>query len=234
MAVRFGQSHTAKEILCPFIADHEAGWSWPSSRGRFRHHQVQHLLGTQDAHKDALADFVRSIASSGYGVSTTMWSIDEIFPLVFDEVRWDQIWPVLERNLRSSRDFKTGEDVPNLGTVHDDADLIANLLSWSFSVGATATALQATETALELLEQGEEIIFEKLVRLFLNGSGDEKMRAVNLLSLSWKNRTVSGSFKNDVVSLSRNEDLGIAAGATFLCDRWGVARAPKDRQLPPF
>jgi hypothetical protein len=234
LAVSSGKRQIAKEILHPFIEDQDAGWSWPSSRGRFRHHQVQHLLGTQDAHKDALVDFVQSIASSGYGVSTTMWSIDEIFPLVFDEIRWDQIWTVLERNIRSSRDFKAGEDVPNLGTVQDDADLIANLLRWSFSVGATATALQATETALELLEQGEEIIFEKLVRLLLNGSGEEQMRAASLLSQSWMNSTVSDSFKNDVESLSRNNDLGIAATATFLCERWGVARAPENRELPAF
>jgi len=234
VAVRFGKSGDAREMLRPFIEDQEAGWSWPSSRGRFRHHQVQHLLGKEDAHEDALTDFIRSIASSGHGVSTTMWSIDEIFPLVFDEIRWDQIWPVLERNLRSSRDFKVGEDVPNLGTVHDDADLIANLLRWSFSVGATATALQTTETALELLEKGQEFTFEKLVRLLLNGSGEEQMRAANLLSHSWKNRTISGCFKNDVESLSRNDDLGIAAAATLLCDRWGVARAPKNRKLPAF
>jgi hypothetical protein len=234
VAISSGKRQIAEEILHPFIKDQDAGWSWPSSRGRFRYHRVQHVLGAEDAHKSALADFIRSIASSGYGASTTMWSIDEIFPLVFDQIRWDQIWTVLERNIRSSRDFKAGEDVPTFGTVHDDADLIANLLRWSFSVGATATALQATETALELLEQGEDVIFEKLVRLLLNGSGEEQMRAASLLSQSWKNSTVSDSFKKDVESLSRNNDLGIAAAAAFLCDHWGVARGPENRELPAF
>jgi len=233
-AVQAGRSERAREILKPFKGDLETGWSWPSSRGRFRHHQIRHIVGESDAHNAALHDFVEDIAVTKYGVSTTLWSIDEIFPLLFETVPWAGLWNRLEDNIRAGRDFQAGSDLPLSDVLKDDDELVVRLVEMSLDLGVTDLALQASNLVCDLLDQRQEPIVESLIRRLLGGGGEKRMRAMDLLVQSHENRDVRRAFRDDLSDLVSDPDVGVSASAFFLGSKWGQPLEMPATELPPF
>lgn len=233
-AVQAGRSERAREILEPFKGDLETGWSWPSSRGRFRHHQIRHIVGESDVHNAALHDFVEDIAATKYGVSTTLWSIDEIFPLLFETVPWAALWNRLEDNIRVGRDFQAGSDLPLYDTLKDDDELVVKLMEMALEMGATDLALQSARLIRDLLDHGRASLVELLLRRLLGGVGEKRMRAMDLLVQSQENSDIRQAFQPDLAGLVSDPDVGVSASAFFLGSKWGIPLRLPSTELPPF
>jgi len=233
-AVQADRSERAREILRPFKGDLETGWSWPSSRGRFRHHQIRQIVGESDVHDTALHDFVEDIAATKYGVSTTLWSIDEIFPLLFETVPWAGLWNRLEDNIRVGRDFQAGSDLPLSDTLKDDDELVVKLMEMALEMGATDLALQTANLVRDLLDQGRASFVELLLRRLLGGGGEKRMRAMDLLVQSQENSDIRRAFQADLAGLVSDPDVGVSASAFFLGSKWRQPLQLPSTELPPF
>lgn len=234
VAAQSGYVEAAKKLLATFAEDNESGWSWPSSRGRYRLHQMNHVLKEPNAKEAALQDFIQEIAVSRFGVSTALWSIDEIFPILFDDIPWASMWSYLESNLESSRDYQSGDELPLSISVEGDEELVSRLLQLAFEIGATATTLQASNAGLELLSAGDVRTFNCLVKDLLAGGGEQKIRALDLLVRARYQKEAQDAFSPKLIELSDDPDAGVAAAAYFLSSQWRVPLKFSNSELPAY
>ena len=211
----------ASEILEPFKGKLEFGWSWPNSHNRDRHHQIQHIIGAVGIHDSALHDFVEDIAATNYGVSATLWSTKEIFPLLFETVPWAGLWSRLEDNIRAGRDFQAGSDLPISEGLKDDDEFVVRLVEIALEMGATDLTLQVSNLVRDLLGLGYSAIVEPLLKRLLSSGGEKRMRAMDLLVQSYENSDVRQAFQANLADLAIDPDVGVSASAIFLGSKWG-------------
>src|SRR5262249_28654002 len=135
VAAKAGETDAARAILAPLTDLEAEGWGWPSDRGRLRYHEIRHLLGEPDAFEAARADFIDDMAGSRYGVTTTLWATEAIFPLLFQTVPWPDLWNRLEEQIHASRDYRLGEPMRAIMEIDGDAELLAELFVWALTLG---------------------------------------------------------------------------------------------------
>jgi hypothetical protein len=234
VAAKAGAVDAARDILAPLIDPDAEGWSWPSERGRVRYHEIRHLLAEPDAFEAARADFIDDMAGSRYGVTTTLWATEAIFPLLFETVPWPDLWNRLEEQIRASRDYRLGQPVPAIERVGDDAELLVKLFTWALELGVPLMHAEAARGATTLLRRGYEAIFVAIVERLISTGGEATMLGMDLLSGAVDHRALPEAFSNRLPALAEDPDIGVAAAASFLAERWGVEVGFKPRDLPAF
>ena len=233
-AVHADKTERARKILEPFKGDLETRWNWSSSCGRYRHHKIRHIVEETDVHSAALHDFIEDIAATNYGVSVTLWSTKEIFPLLFETVPWAGLWSRLEDNIRAGRDFQVGIDLPISKGLKDDDELVVRLVEVTLEMGATDLTLQVSNLVRDLLGLGHSTIVESLLKRLLVSGGEKRMRAMDLLVQSHENSDVRRAFQANLVDLATDPDAGVSASAFLLGPKWGQPLEMPATELPPF
>ena len=233
-AVHANMTERAREILEPFKGDLETRWNWSSNCGRYRHHKIRHIVGETDVHSAALHDFIEDIAATNYGVSATLWSTKEIFPLLFETVSWAGLWSRLEDNIRAGRDFQVGSDLPISDGLKDDDELVVRLVEMTLEMGANDLTLQVSNLVRDLLGWGHATIVESLLKRLLVSGGKKRMRAMDLLVQSHENSDIRQAFQANLANLTTDPDAGVSASAFLLGSKWGQPLEMPKTDLPPF
>ena len=233
-AVHADKTERASEILEPYKGDLETRWKWSSSWGRYRHHKIRHIVEETDVHSAALHDFIEDIAATNYGVSTTLWSIEGIFPLLFETVPWAGLWSRLEDNIRAGRDFQAGSDLAISDELKDDDELVVRIMEMTLEMGATDLTLQVSNLVRDLLGLAHSTIVELLLKRLLVIGGEKRMRAMVLMVQSHENNDLRRAFQTYLADLATDSDVGVSASAFFLGTKWRQPLEMRATELPPF
>lgn len=234
VAVAAGRKAEASALVSHMMDEQSEGWSWSDGRGRLRFHEIRRLLGEPDGIANAQLDFIDDIAVAKYGVSATLWSIDEIFPLLFEEVPWPQMWDQLAAQIQSMRDFRLGNQVSPLTGVVTDSELIAELFCWALTFGIPLLHDQASRGAIALLNCGYHAIVIKIIERLLDRGAEPKLLGMELLLHAIRNNNIANHFKGRLAVLAEDSDIGVSAAATFLANRWHTPVHLMPRDLPQF
>lgn len=232
-AVAAGNMDAARAIL-PKVAFEDEGWSWPSERGRMRYHRARHLLREPDAFDAARDQFIGDMAAARYGIGTTLWDTEAIFPLLFEQVPWPELWDKLAEQLRSMREYRTADPPPLLPDIDTDEALLAAVFAWALSLGVPLLHAEATRGALQLLDCARHDIFAEAATRLLDGGGEGTMLGMDLLARASDDPRLAPIFGSRVVALVNDPDGGVAAAACFLASRWGLEAELEVRSLPPL
>jgi hypothetical protein len=234
VAAKAGAIDAARVIVTPLFDADAQGWGWPSERGRVRYHEIRHLLAEPDAFEAARSDFIDDMAVSRFGVTTTLWATEAIFPLLFETVPWPDLWNCLEEQIHDSRDFRLGQATPTIEGVANDAELLVELFAWALALGVPILHAEATRGAAELLHRGYAAIFVAIAERLLSSGGEGTMLGMDLLSNAVDHCALPEAFSDRLPTLAGESDVGIAAAAWFLAERWGVELEFQSSDLPAF
>lgn len=234
VALAAGERDTATDLAAPVLEAEEGGWEWMSGHGSKNKHELRHLLGMDDAYEAAQRDFFQHLTTSRYGVRSMIWEIDTVFPLLFDNVDWVELWNSLEAHIRAMRDFKVGHKVDDLNEIADDSSLMAALHVWAISLGVPLVRDQAIHSAHELRKQGNCALFGEVVLRLLVDKDENALVAMDLLTEACDDDVVCEQFSERLQDLTAHSDAGVAASAMFLASVWQVCVSIERRDLPPF
>ncbi len=204
----------------------EGGWSYDRGRARLELHQLRHAIGAADAFEAARADFVGDLTGGRHGVSTSMWEVDSILPVLFRQVDWPGIWEALSEQLVDYRDYRIGDDVALASEVEDDEALIAELVFAALMLNASALQERAVRGAEALLPACPRA-FARVVDKLLTADGEGAAVAARLLCLTAGQSEVRERFASELSELAGHPDLAVVLAAHFLASCWGV-----DLQMP--
>ncbi|MFL0670456.1 MAG: ATP-binding protein [Erythrobacter sp.] len=233
-AVAACQLDYARTILASFGDDDEAGWAWPSNHRRRSFHEIRHLLGEKDAHESARRAFTLDMANARYGVGSTLWDIGSIFPLLFEEVPWSQIWDRLSEHLQATRDYRIGGALPEKSSTAGELQNLAALFAWALMLGVPLLNVEAERGALLLLEEGQEDVFVEIVNQLISMDGEAQMMAVGLLAKTSGVADLSSNFRQQVTAWMKHPDGGIVAAASYLAQEWQVPIQFTKKDLSPI
>ncbi|QPL38383.1 hypothetical protein IT881_09515 [Erythrobacter sp. A30-3] len=233
-AVAAGQVDEARSILASFDDDEEGGWAWPSNQRRRSFHEIRHLLGEEDCYELARRAFTSDMANARYGVGSTMWDIESIFPLLFKEVPWPQIWDRLSEHLEATRDYRIGNALSENSSIEGELQNLAAMFSWALTLGVPLLNVEAERGASMLLEEGQEDVFVAIVNLLLAMDGEAQMMAVDLLAKTTEFADLSPKFRDKVPVWMGQPDSGVVAAASFLAQDWGVPIKFTEADLSPI
>ncbi len=233
-AIAAGQLDYAETLMIPEKPERE-GWGGWASRDALEYHKARHLLGYADAHKRALDDFVRDLSEGGYGTGSALYSIDEIYPMLYRDVNWPGIWDRLAEQIEGYRDYQKIEPVRReRGVAREDIDLLARLFWEAATFGVSDPREQASNGLLELVRANATDIFCRTCSLLLEGEGDEVQLGARLLFEARDDKIVAEKFRHDLNKLTKHEDACVAAIGEILGDEWGVEAHIASAELPPI
>lgn len=233
-AVAAGQADEARSILASFVDDEDGGWAWPNNQRRRLLHEVRHLLGEDDSFDRARRAFTLDMANSRYSVGSNLWEIESIFPLLFEEVPWPQIWDRLSDHLQATRDYRIGNALSQESTIEGELENLAAMFSRALTLGVPLLNVEADRGALMLLEEGEEDVFVAIVNQLLSKGGEAQMMAVDLLAKTTKVADLSPKFRDMVSAWMGHPDSGVVAAASFLAQDWEVPILFTETDLSPI
>lgn len=222
VAVAANEIDEARSILASFLGNDEGGWAWPSDSRRRTTYEVRHLLGAADAFDTARRTFTSDMANARYGVGSTLWEVESIFPLLFEQVPWPLIWERLSEHLVATRDYQIGQTIPAQPFVDGEAGLLAALFAWGFTLGLPVLNVETSRGAVRLLENAHEDIFVAIVDQLLSMGGEAQMMALELLTKTTEIADLSGRFQDRLSTFLDHPDGGIVAAASFLAQSWGI------------
>lgn len=233
-AIDEGDRDYGARLIARLPSDKQEGWNGNTGRGRLRLHQARHLLGEPDAFAAARRDFTEDMASSQFGVSTTLWSLDDVLPVLYEVVRWPDLWDRLVPQIEASRDHQLGKPMANLTDVEDDIELIAALIVWAASLGPSALEVQAVEAAVALRDELDGRVFAAVVDRLLADPGDQSRLAAELLCGSAEDSSAKSVFAPKLEALVYHEDIAVSAAACWLGHQWELTVQPRRIDLPAF
>lgn len=231
-AMAEGNEPAARVFLAPILAEEEDGWSWPNGRGRSRRLEVALLLGEPDAARAAQQAFSIDMAQSRYAITTTVWEIDKLFPLLFGDVPWPRLWSVLEDQIRLYRDYRLGEDLPDADGPGSDEELVAQLLIWALTMGVPLVHAEAARTARTLLDNNEDAIVNRAVDCLVSTGGENRMIGMDLLTYAVDRPAIEQAWRERLPALTNDQDGGVVAAAIFVGNQWNIPLQPTARELP--
>ncbi|MGP7794495.1 hypothetical protein [Sphingomonas sp. CLY1604] len=231
-ALAAGDRAFAETLLLDGAKDCQGWGGWADSK-LLRHHQARHLLGLDDAHQQARNDFLRDLAVGGHGTGSALWSVDEIFPLLFEQVDWPAMWDRLAEQLQGYVEFQKVAAIPrDPDQARDDLDLIARLFLDAARFGASDPREQAGDGLLALVRAGDLEIFRRACARLLDGDSRDTLLGLRLLFEAHDNQRVADAFRDTLTPLAAHEDGCIAALAESLSHAWGGAALIPDVGLP--
>lgn len=234
IAAEAGDKQAAKELLDAALPAEPDGWSWPSDRGRLRLNQARHILGEQDAFDLAREEFIEDMANARHSVATALWSVKDIFPVLFKEVPWAEMWDHLDDGLKAMREYRFAGTVEPDKCISSDDDLLASLLSWSATIGIPMVRAQAARALRQLNKEGASPVVIATVEKLLNGDNEGRLFAMSVLADAAGEPAVADRFRPTLPALASDPDAGIACAAHFLAKRWNCSVAVRRHDLPFF
>lgn len=240
VAMLAGQRKYAEALLIGDQRDRK-GWGGWADRGLLEYHKARHFLGVDNAHKEAREDFVRDLVAGGSGTSSALWDVSDIFPVLFDEINWPDVWDRLAEQIEGNRDYwKNSAISSGNGVEHDDIDLLVRLFLEALGFGVSDPRQQAIEGLLSLVRLGWSDLFCRTCRQLV--SGPDALLGARLLFEVRDNKSIELAFRDEIKTLLSHEDVCVAVIGEILCDLWGVeAYAPKTKlpfiyliDLPPM
>jgi hypothetical protein len=231
-AVSAGEREYAETLL--FADDREhIGWGGWADRRLLEYHQGRHLIGADDAHERARNDFIRDLAAGGFGTGSALSGIEEIFPLLYRDIDWADLWDRLAEQVEGYRDFQKALAVPRDSSVaHDDIDLLARLFREAVNFGISDPHKLAADGLLELIRKGSVDLFCRACRPLIEGEGPEVQLGARLLFEGRHNDAVAAAFRDDMNRLAAHEDACVAALGEILSDVWGGEARMSEADLP--
>jgi hypothetical protein len=194
------------------------------------------LLGLANAHAEARGELLHDLAARRYAVAGLLWSTDDIFPLLFEDVPWPELWTIFEEQLRTTRDFARGcllnEATDETQAANDDALLVALFLQ-AFAMEVTVLGDSATRAALTLLDHGREAFFTQLVDRLLDQENGALL-AADLLDRAAEIGAVRAIIAPRLNALARHADFAVVAVALSLSVRWETPVTLEPDALPAF
>jgi len=233
-AVAAGQVDEARSILASFDDDEEGGWAWPSNQRRRSFHEIRHLLGEEDSYELARRAFTSDMANARYSVGSNLWEIESIFPLLFEEVPWPQIWDQLSEHLQATKDYRIGSALSEKSSIEGELQNLAAMFSWALTLGVPLLNVEAERGALMLLEEGQEDVFVAIANQLLSMDGEAQMMAVDLLAKTTEVADLSPKFRHKISAWMEHPDSGVVAAASFLAQDWGVPIQFTEADLSPI
>jgi len=231
-AIAAGQVEYAETLLLPEKQEKE-GWGGWASRESIEYHKARHLLGVADAHEHARDDFVRDLSEGGYGTGSALYSIDEIYPMLYQDIDWPALWDRLAEQIEGYRDYQKVGPVPrDDGVAREDIDLLARLFREAATFGVSDPREQANNGLLELIRTGETDLFCRTCSLLLEGEGYEAQLGARLLFEARDNEAVAARFRHELDMLTVHEDACVAAISEILGDVWSVDACMAAAELP--
>ncbi|WIW90334.1 ATP-binding protein (plasmid) [Sphingobium sp. V4] len=234
-----GHLDAAERCLAVTQIAQDDGWAWPSERRTIQRHEARRLLGIDGAQEEARQDFFRYLAGRRYGVSNILCSIDRIFPLIFSNLSWPDMWAHLEAQLRLSRDFNQGalltrlEQTPAPAGSADDDDLLAEVFFSAITLGAALLNDSAMRGAGDLLDTGGASAVLRLADRLL-GEESTALAAADLLARTVDHPSIRTHFSSRLDDIAGRDDIALISAAELLADRWGLPISIKPKVLPSF
>ncbi|MBJ7440600.1 MAG: ATP-binding protein [Sphingopyxis sp.] len=233
-ALAAGCEETARTLVAPFLSDKVEGWGWPSGSGRLQYHEIRHMLGEADRFERARHEFFDELKSARYGISPLLWSVDRIFPLLFEAPDWPALWERLAEQLATMREFRLGEGIELGGNTLDEEDLVAELFCWALTLGVPILYDQAVRGFRAFVHASHHGIARKICeKLFARGT-DATLTAITLLVGSAEEPSLADHFLPELRDLVQSDDAGVAGAASFLSLQWGEVLPIEQRELPAF
>ncbi len=231
-AIAAGQVGYAESQMLPEKSGSE-GWGGWADRGSMEHHRARHILGFADAHERARDDFVHDLAKGGYGTSSALYSMDEIYPMLYENVDWPALWDLLAEQIEGYRDYQKVSAVPrNSSVVHDDFDLLARLFLEAATFGVSAPHEQARDGLLELIRSDVPDLFCRVCSLLLKDEGGDVQLGARLLFEAREDQAVVKNFRHALDKLVVHEDVVVAAIGEILAKVWGAEARMAAAELP--
>ena len=231
-AVAAGELAYAEALLLGGAEDRQ-GWGGWADNKLLHYHQARHLLGLSDAHKHARDDFRRDLAVGGHGTGSALWSADDIFPLLFEEIDWATMWARLEEQIQGYVELEKVAAIPRgHDRPRDDIDLLARLFLDASRFGVFDPREQATDGLLALVRTGDIVIFSRVCAQLLDGDSDDTLLSLRLLFDARDNESVADTFRGRLSALTEHEDGCVVALAEILSHAWGGDATVSDANLP--
>lgn len=234
VAAAAGDYPAARKLLSDLLTTESEGWSWPTGRGRLRLNQARHILAEENAFDLAREEFVEDMANARYGVATALWEVDDIFPLLFEEVPWPALWGHLEAGLQGMREYRLARAVEQDNSIEDDDELVAALISWSATIGIPMVRAQAARALRQLNADGFARLVIAAAERLLKGDGEARFFAMLVLADAAGKQAVADRFSPRLPELAVDPDAGVALTAHLLAAWWNSSVAVQRRDLPPF
>lgn len=214
------------------------GWGGWADSNLLNHHRARHLLGCPDAHSRAREDFLRDLAAGGHGTGSALWGVDDIFPLLFEEIDWPALWARLDEQIPEYRDYQKAMEIPRSdGEEADDLDLLVLLFLDAAQLGVSDPLEQAAAGLLELAqaESSEAIaVFSRTCKKLIEGDGPTALFGLRLLFEARSCDGITQSIKNKLNRLAEHQDGCVAVLAEILSGMWGGAAQVPEIELPPI
>ncbi|AKQ42772.2 hypothetical protein CP97_13095 [Aurantiacibacter atlanticus] len=231
-AIAAGQVDYAKSVLPTEMPERE-GWGGWASRDTLEYHKARHLMGIADAHEGARDDFVRDLSEGGYGTGSALYSIDEIYPMLYRDIDWPALWDRLAEQIEGYRDYQKIKPIArNDGMARDDVDLLTRLFLEAATFGVSDPREQATSGLIELIRAGAPDLFFRTCSQLLEGKGHEVQLGARLLFEARDDQAVETKFRHDLEKLTAHEDACVAAIGEILGDVWGTGAHMAAAELP--
>jgi len=233
VAIAAGQIKYAKKLLIKAKLGDYDGWGGWASRGKIEYHKARHLLGESDAHKFAFEDFIHDISSGRFGSGSALWSVKEIFPLLFSEIDRALLWDQLAEQIEGHRDYKRVEAIPLLSQgINTDIDLLTRLYFDAINFGIFDTREQAENALLELQRNGSYALFCSVCARLIEGDGLQILLGSRLLLQTMHDEHIAAVFREESSWLAAHEDICVAAIGQILGQAWGCDVVIADTELP--
>ena len=233
-AMAAGHGDKARALVAAFTGEGMEGWGWPAGSGRLRLHEIRHMLGEADRYELARREFFDEMRNARFGVSSLLWSVDRIFPLVFEKVDWPALWDQLAPQLLSMRESRLGEPPAAPTEQLDDRELVAELFCWALTLGVPALHEQAVAGFRDLIDRSHHDVAIRICEQLVARGSDAALTATTLLTACGEDETLSAHFLPALPALLESEDGGIAGAASYLSMLWGAPLPIERRELPDF
>lgn len=224
------------EALLSGGSETRQGWGGWADSNLLDHHRARHLLGDPDAHDHAREDFLRDLAAGGHGTGSALWSVDDIFPVLFEEIDWPALWARLDEQIAEYRDYQKAPEIPRGdGEQRDDLDLLALLFLDATQFGVSDPREQAGAGLLELAraESSEAVaLFSRACERLIEGDGPTALFGLRLLFEARSCDGVTQSFKDKLDGLVEHPDGCVAVLAEILSGIWGGTAQVPETELP--
>ncbi len=231
-----GETELARSLIDGYReqSDERAVWSYWMGGGKLKYYQARLKVDGGGVHEEAFADLVGELAAGRENALFILLDLENIFPTIAPSPDWPAMWECLAEQLRTTREHAIGKPFEVPDDRCSDEDLITVLYRWALSLSLFELSRHARVGALRLrsIESGA-MIFSALTSRLLEGSGDEPIEALRLLSSDASGTSATG-LGDAVAVLVDHPDYAVAVAAVQLSKRWGQTVSVSHADLPAF
>lgn len=237
LAIDEGQLEEAQRLLQDYDVetDDRATWTAWTDGTTLRYFKARVRLDGAAVHRQAYDNFVSALAAGRESISSVLYEIEDILPVITESPNWPAMWDWLAEQIATTREHALGRpfDMSSAAAISDE-ELIAALFEWAMRTPLSELHRHTRVGALRLnsVPRGPAA-FAHLVRLLLAGHHDEPAEALQLLLLDSKD-SLSQEFGDGIAALVDHPDHAVAEPASILAKRWRREARMTPDQVPPF